>query len=85
MKGRIGLNRTIKNGKLELVSELIGGPGDGLLCDCDCEKIRLPKREPRELAIQDNNSAMITMPDLKFHSYKRITNEKLLYVGVSGF
>ena len=74
--------RLIKNGKLDVVSELIGGPGDGMLVSDKCDKIYLPKqRRPVDELINYGDAPIMKLPDFNYHVYLRISKEKLIYMG----
>jgi hypothetical protein len=72
------IKRTLKDGKLELKSELIGGPSDGIFCSNNCERVYIPVREDPVCLLHDGSDPG-PFPEIRFHVYKRISFEKLLH------
>lgn len=73
------MNRVIKNGKLDICVELIGGAHDGLLVNGDLEYIRMPKRKPLPTLFGRCNR-IPSINDLEYDVYKRISNEKAILI-----
>lgn len=70
-------NRIIKDGKLQIVAQLIGGPADGMFVDYDRDIgdiVRIPKRKPLELSDLSSGQE-IPMPIIEYYEYKKVSEE----------
>ena len=74
--------RIIKDGKLDLICQLIGGPADGTVVDEGTDMIRILQRRPLTVyqSIEDN-SPFPKPVSIGYHRYKKISKEKYIYVG----
>lgn len=73
-------NRIVRNGKLDICTELIGGASDGLLCDCDQDIIRIAKKVEVE-RVRYISSYMFAIPSFGYDEYIRISKEKAILRG----
>jgi len=70
-------NRIIKNGKLDICTELIGGASDGTLCDLDQEIIRI-LRKVDLVPLLSSDETLKEMPKFRYDEYVRISREKAI-------
>lgn len=66
-------NRIIKNGKLDICTELIGGASDGTLCE-DIDIIRIPYTTLLLLS----DESITEKPHFQYDEYIRISKEKAI-------
>ena len=76
--------RIIKNGKLDLICQLIGGPADGTIVDGDIDIIRIAQHRPLivHMSIADN-PPFSKFTSISYHQYKKISEEKYIYIGIN--
>jgi hypothetical protein len=72
------LRRTIQDGKLCLVGELIGGPADGLLCKPNVDRVFIVARTP---VIPQSVEKIDGPPSFDTHVYEKISEERYEYRG----
>jgi hypothetical protein len=77
-------NRIIKNGKLEVLAVLKGGPVDGAFVSADLDVIRLPIRRNHDELVRDFCNKCLPPPDMfRHHIYKRVSLQTYIYNGFS--
>ena len=75
----MSFKRTITKGKLDTVTECIGGPEDGTLVINDLEHVRFLKRKPLSCCIMSaSDEPPNVMPDYDVVEYERISQEKMV-------
>lgn len=77
-------DRRVRNGKLEFLSQLVGGPADGTIVENDIEIVRIPKKLEVE-PLFCCEARLMTMPKVQCSIYRRVSSQKLVFVGVEEF
>ena len=68
--------KIIRDGKLCLVAELIGGPADGTIVISDLDVIKIVKRKPITPML---SSSIPDISDIDYYRYIKVTNEKYVF------
>jgi len=73
------IKRTITNGKLDTVTECIGGPEDGTLVSNQLNTCRFHKRKPLSCCFMSASDVPPnTTPDCDYVEYVRVSQEKMM-------
>ena len=73
------IKRTITKGKLDTVTECIGGPEDGTLVNNNLEYILFLKRKPLSYCVMSaSDEPPGVMPDYDVVEYERVSQEKMM-------
>ncbi|MBW2675591.1 MAG: hypothetical protein JRD89_19650 [Deltaproteobacteria bacterium] len=83
----MSFDRIINDGKLDLVAQLVGGPGDGMrinanICGIGGE-FRLARKAKEVQRDVWNPTMHIPQPDFSCHVYIRTSTQVFKYVGVT--
>jgi len=76
----MSIKRTITNGKLDTVTELIGGPADGTLVNSQMEKLQFIRIRPLSCSCFDISplDEVGTNPFYDIVEYVRVSQEKMI-------
>ena len=69
---KVKMNRVIRNGKLDICVELVGGSADGMLCTFDLDIIKVARYKP--IYISRSAEPIHFMPE--YDEYVRVSQEK---------
>ena len=74
----MAFKRTITNGKLDTVTECVGGPKDGTLVSNHLEGVRFLKTRPLSHCIISSSDALPSSPvEYEYVVYERVSQEKM--------
>ena len=74
----MSIKRTITSGKLDTVTECIGGPEDGTLVSNQMETVRFIKRKPLSYDVfSASDEAPSVAPNHDIVEYVRVSQEKM--------
>ena len=74
--------RIIKDGKLDLICQLVGGPADGTIVDVNIDIIRIPQRKLLTVCWSKDDLPFPKPASISYHRYKKISEEKYIYIGI---
>ena len=75
--------RIIKDGKLNLICQLIGGPVDGTIVNGDIDIIRIPQHRFLTAYLSKEDVLSSSFNSINYHQYERTSEEKYTYIGIS--